>query len=352
MRSFLASVLGVLVLAAGPGCKPEPEVAAGERYGEDPDALGAEPEAFASFAGPQRVLNLRAYEGQVRQLTTDDPEGRFVEGARVQAYRRFSQNEVDMLLVADVDTLQTAVLPSDWMSVHSTPAVPATSRRERLDATFRSTNTPVSQVSRSSAPGHTRVALTVDMCQSQRPWERGFFEWAINEGVRRRGPLAINIAMTGIWARKHAAEFAQLQTWRSSGALRVTWVNHSFRHPLHCVGAVCSFLTSPNENVASEVLSEEVDLLARGETPSLFFRFPGLVHNARTVAQVSALGLYTTDADAWIAKGQPLHDGAIILLHGNGNEPAGITRFMRAMEGPWSAALRDKTLEFVALSDF
>jgi hypothetical protein len=72
--------------------------------------------------------------------------------------------------------------------------------------------------------------------------------------------------------------------------------------------------------------------------PSAIFRFPGLTHDPNRLSQLSPLSLMPLDADAWIAKGQGIHARAVVLVHGNGNEPEGITGFLRAVEEPTRAA--------------
>jgi hypothetical protein len=79
-------------------------------------------------------------------------------------------------------------------------------------------------------------------------------------------------------------------------------------------------------------------VLARGMIPSAIFRFPGLVHDANRLRQLSRLSLMPLDADGWIAKGQPIHPRAVVLVHGNGNEPEGIVGFLRQVESPARAA--------------
>jgi hypothetical protein len=66
-------------------------------------------------------------------------------------------------------------------------------------------------------------------------------------------------------------------------------------------------------------------------TPSVFFRFPGLVSDAKTVQAIHDLGLITIGSDTWIAKGQKVKEGSIILLHGNKNEPKGVEMFLEIL---------------------
>lgn len=319
--------------------------------GEDPDALGGEPPEFEPYVAGRPITAFAPYAGVPRLLTEAYAPAELSLGAKVQAYRSFKQGDQLLLLVLDLESLRTNVVSAAWLEAHSIETTGEGTRRAHVDGRTRARGLPLNSVTAAGQAGLTRAALTVDMCQSSKPWERAFFQWVVAEGRRRGEPLELNVAMTGIWAKSHPAEFAQLTTWRKQGDIRITWVNHSFRHPLHCSGRSCAFLTHPSENINSAVLLEEQDLLSRGEIPSLFFRFPGLTHDERTLSGVSALGLYTLDGDAWLAKGQSIHDGAVILVHGNGNEPEGIRRFFSAVNGAWASPLADKRLHFVSMND-
>ena len=184
-------------------------------------------------------------------------------------------------------------------------------------------------------------ALTIDMCQSHKPWEKRLFDWAVALSDRLHEAVPLGIAMTGVWAKAHPAELDQLLAWQRGGKLAITWVNHSSTHPLHCLDASCrraEFLTAASVDFDEEVLGEERVVLARGMVPSTLFRFPGLVHDANRLHQLQRLSLMPLDADGWIAKRQPIRSGAVVLVHGNGNEPEGIVGFLRQVEAPARAA--------------
>ncbi len=80
-----------------------------------------------------------------------------------------------------------------------------------------------------------------------------------------------------------------------------------------------------------EILDTERLLIANGETPSLFFRFPGLVSSDPLMETVRKFHLVTLGADAWLAIGQKPGPGSIVLVHPNGNEPEGLRRFAAAI---------------------
>lgn len=126
----------------------------------------------------------------------------------------------------------------------------------------------------------------------------------------------------------HSADLDWLKTEEQQGALRITWVNHSFHHRVsNHLPLRENFLLEPGTDLESEILDTERLMLANGILPSAFFRFPGLVSNAGAFLRVVDLGLIPIGSDAWLAKGQWPREGSIILVHGNGNEPMGIEKF-------------------------
>ena len=46
------------------------------------------------------------------------------------------------------------------------------------------------------------------------------------------------------------------------------------------------------------------------------------------VDRIVGFGLVPTGSDAWLAKGQTPRPGSIVLVHGTGNEPLGVRRFL------------------------
>jgi len=108
----------------------------------------------------------------------------------------------------------------------------------------------------------------------------------------------------------------------------ITWINHSANHKLNeDKKGRLMFLTSSDTNIDSEILEVESELLHRSQMPSIFFRFPGLVYDKSLLENLKRMSLIAIDSDTWINKGQNIHDGSIVLLHGNGNEHIGIIKF-------------------------
>jgi hypothetical protein len=168
--------------------------------------------------------------------------------------------------------------------------------------------------------------VTGDLCPSRKPLARAFLASLARSGTRT--PVAL--AITGLWLARHGADFRWLRDQKASGALAITWVNHSFHHP-YGPGRPreTNFLLTPGVDIAAEILDTERLLVANGETPSVFFRFPGLVSNAALIEVVHRHHLIVLGADGWLAFGPPLRPGAILLAHPNGNEPQGLARFSK-----------------------
>ena len=146
------------------------------------------------------------------------------------------------------------------------------------------------------------------------------------EAASPHAPVALSIS--GLWLIHHFDDFRWLVGERNSGALDILWVNHTYHHPYHRkLPDDANFLLSMGVDPEEEILDTERLLIANGETPSLFFRFPGLVSSDPLMQAVSQFHLVTLGADAWLAIGQKPGHGSIVLVHPNGNEPKGLALF-------------------------
>ena len=174
-----------------------------------------------------------------------------------------------------------------------------------------------------AAPGDF---VTGDLCPSKRPLDRAFFTRL--ETASDRAPVALGIS--GLWLVDHFDDFRWLIDQRNAGALDILWVDHTYHHPYrHDLPLGSNFLLTRGVDPEAEILDTERLLIANGETPSLFFRFPGLVSSDPLMQAVSRFHLVTLGADAWLAKGQQPERGSILLVHPNGNEPKGLAMFAR-----------------------
>ena len=166
--------------------------------------------------------------------------------------------------------------------------------------------------------------VTGDLCPSEKPLDRRFFMRLESAGPH--APVALSIS--GLWLIHHFDDFRWLVDERNAGALDILWTNHTYHHPYHSkLPDAANFLLSKGVDPEEEILDTERLLIANGETPSLFFRFPGLISSDPLMQAVSQFHLVTLGADAWLALGQKPGRGSIVLVHPNGNEPRGLTLF-------------------------
>jgi hypothetical protein len=171
--------------------------------------------------------------------------------------------------------------------------------------------------------------VTGDLCPSLRPLDRAFLQSL----EKPASPMPIALSISGLWIMHHAEDFAWLRREKAEGRLDITFVNHSFNHSYQ-LGLPDSenFLLMPGTDPEHEILDVERLLIANGETPSAFFRFPGLISDARWMENLRKDHLIPLGAAAWLALSQKPDPGAIVLVHPNGNEPLGLSDFKRLRE--------------------
>lgn len=155
------------------------------------------------------------------------------------------------------------------------------------------------------------IVISIDLCPSSKRYDKKLFK-ALEEIGRKRGkPVPVAIAVSGKWIINHVDELEEIRKMY----LDITWVNHSYSHPVEN-----DFCDNPNVDFISEV-QKNIDLFRKYQLKvSEFFRFPGLIHNKQRLAELARMGYIALDADAWLGKGQEIHGGSIVLIHGNGNE--------------------------------
>jgi hypothetical protein len=178
-----------------------------------------------------------------------------------------------------------------------------------------------------------RLAVTVDLCWSLRPFEETFFD-SIPRLALENGGAAATVFVSGRWIDQHPAEMEALIDLSHKPGVDLTWGLHSWVHPKS--GGFMNDL-SP-EAVREDTLRLERELFAWGIVPTVYYRFPGLIHDEARLRTILAMDLLPIDSDAWVAvqggthpHGRPTRDGSIVLVHGNGNEPRGVARFEKWM---------------------
>ena len=147
--------------------------------------------------------------------------------------------------------------------------------------------------------------------------------------MARQGPhTPVALSISGGWLARHGADFDWLRQQARAGAIDITWVNHSYRHPFKkSAPDDRNYLLAPGVDPDDEILRTERLLIANGQVPSLFFRFPGLVSSAPLMQATRRHHLIALGADAWLALNQRPRSGSIVLVHPNGNEELGLRMF-------------------------
>ena len=269
-------------------------------------------------------------EAHITEYRVIRTPARDASGRLLLAIRSFRSDGAAHLLVVDPVTFQSLDLPAATLKLSGAAAEPSLRSSPFMRALERYDSPPYPLQNGGATRAEAKVDgmfLTVDLCPSRRPFERELFQAlaATGKGV----PVPVAVSISGVWLAKHPEEFSYLKRESAAGRLAITWMNHSFHHvydpraPL-----VRNFLLTPGTDFSSEVLELEKLLLARGVVPSPFFRFPGLVSDAATVARLRELSLIPIGSDAWLAKGESPGKGSFILVHGNGNEPKGVKLFL------------------------
>lgn len=242
------------------------------------------------------------------------------------AIRFFKKDKISSFLVVNPISLKTKILNVNDISLKnpSRSKKPSSNQYAFLIKTpyFRELSLDRTHIVHGHTMGQSAI-LTVDLCPSTKKFEKNFFDTL--EQYKKPFPIAISIS--GLWILKHPDEFGYLIDLQSQGKLAITWVNHGFTHLYYSDKAIKeNFLLSPQVDFENEILLTEKLLLEANQTPSVFFRFPGLIDNEQRIKQLKEYGLLALGADAWLGKDQEIQEGSIVLIHGNGNEPLGIKR--------------------------
>jgi hypothetical protein len=253
------------------------------------------------------------------------------DGAHRVAIREMRLSGAPALLLADPETLATQLQSAACWTCHD------------IDESALKTTRMMRAVEKSAeAPELTKrgflenaglthgdgdgAFLTGDLCPSTKPMDRDFIERLAGEGPHT--PIALSIS--GLWLTHHYRDYLWLLEKQASGAIDILWTNHSYHHPFkRGVAFDRNFLLTPGVDSDAEILDTERLLIANGQTPSLLFRFPGLISNAELMQAARRHHLISLGADAWLALRQRPRPGSIMLVHPNGNEPAGLRLFYR-----------------------
>ena len=249
------------------------------------------------------------------------------------AIRAMRLDGEDLFLAVDPETLDTSLeRAACWTCAATSPEAQAGTRF------IRAVDHYATQPGKKTAPGASWLAnaglaasphsegafVTGDLCPSLRPLDRSFLQSLEQKDAAT--PVALSVS--GLWIERHAEDFRWLRREKAEGRLAISFVNHSYHHPYRPgLSDGQNFLLVPGLDRQSEVLDVERLLIANGETPSVFFRFPGLISDRAWMDILKADHLIPLGSDAWLALLQEARPGAIVLIHANGNEPFGLSRF-------------------------
>ena len=239
--------------------------------------------------------------------------------------RTFDSDGHRKQLVVNVDTLQTSI----QLVVHTLGHPCGPSRYKHL--LDQASAAPYPLTNDGLTHQHDGIALTTDLCPSSKAgFERRLYQTLI-EHIKT--PVPVTLFVSGRWIAHHEEALAQLRRWDLKKKLAITWGNHTGTHPYHPSKPLKhNFALSAGYDLKADTLKLEKMLLERGIIPSVFFRFPGLVSDQKSIESIRELGLITIGSDTWIAKGQKVKKGSIILLHGNKNEPKGVEMFLEILD--------------------
>jgi hypothetical protein len=253
------------------------------------------------------------------------------EGGERVAIRSMSLDGESALLLADPRTLETHLQRAAcWTCADVDETALADTRMMRAIARAAEAPGLVHRGFLANA-GLTRGErgggyFTGDLCPSSKPMDRDFL--ATLAGATEPTPIALSIS--GLWLKHHFADYRWLVDGEREGKFTVTWTNHTYTHPYKKgLAESANFLLLPDVNPEYEILETERLLIANGGTPSLFFRFPGLISSSPLMRAVREHHLISLGADAWLALNQRPRDGSIMLVHPNGNEELGLKLYQR-----------------------
>lgn len=278
----------------------------------------------------QSFDNIKRYKVNYALATASD--GKWI------ALRSFVNGSDKYLLLVDPQTLHTVVKPAaglklDQLEIGNVRAIFKNSPYVKaLDAALLNDKNLQNSGIDHAIPQEKGIALTIDLCPSHKGLDRIIFQQLLTEFKKIQQPVPLALSVSGKWMLRHQADLDWLKGLTAQNELDITWINHSYNHEVNSLPLAENFLLSKNTNLDTEVLENEKLMLKNGLVPSVFFRFPGLISSQKLVESIVNYGLVPVGSDAWLAKGQAVHSGSIVLIHGNGNEEIGVKDFIRLLQ--------------------
>ncbi len=255
------------------------------------------------------------------------------------AFRRFENDGKTWLLLVEPRTLNTKVDEASLYQLKPTTLTEArqlfsnTAYTNALTAAEKQSSTIQDAGIVQAMPKEAGINLTIDLCPSHRVLDRRIFTDVFREFAKVEPHPPVAISVSGLWMKDHEADLNWLKQQELNGHIFITWINHTYNHRVDPKKPLKeNFLLEPGTNINYEVLETEKTMLQNGLLPSVFFRFPGLVSDAKLLYEITGFGLIPIGSDAWLAKGQKAIPGSIVLIHGNGNEPIGVNDFISLLK--------------------
>jgi len=251
-------------------------------------------------------------------------------------FRKFLLQGKEHFLVIDPNTLSTDIIAAPKTSTQEI-TWEAVNREFKNFPYIRLIDSSIKNSSNLQDAGITHVMpdqkgidLTIDLCPSHRPIDKKIFTSIISEFEKVDSPVPLAVSVSGVWMEKHQEDLNWLKELIRQKKIEVEWINHSFHHRVSATKPLKeNFLLEEGTNINEEILDTERKMIEEGLVPSCLFRFPGLVSDKSLYKKVTDFGLLPIGTDAWLAKGQKVYDGSIVLVHGNGNEPLGVEDFLK-----------------------
>ncbi|MFP9112470.1 polysaccharide deacetylase family protein [Flavobacterium sp. RHBU_3] len=273
------------------------------------------------------------------------------KGETVIITRSFTYNNTPSFLYTDLKTLNTGIISAKEIKITPTPLTQL--KAQFIDTPYTKALATAENQSFSlqdaglihGYPKEHGITLTIDLCPSHKKLDRVIFTTLIEEFSKTLQPVPIALSITGRFMLTHTDDILWLKDLEKQGKIKITWINHTYNHHYDPKAPLTeNFILKPGTDISFEILGIEIALLQHGLTPSVFFRFPGLVSDNKAVTTVTDFGLIPIGSDAWLAKGQQATNGTIVLIHGNGNEPVGVKDFITLLHTEKEKAMANQWL--------
>lgn len=272
----------------------------------------------------------------VSEYTPELSSCKLSTGETLFVLRRFTLNNASATLAVEPKTLKSHIVSADCLSECKDIQESEYENSHYGDIHGHSVSAPFPLQNdglTEGLSGKKQLALTIDMCPSKKGISKNVYDKLVAIAKSSGTAFPVGIAMTKTWMTTYSTHFSWLKEQAIDNRLNILWINHSDTHPYKAnVALENNFLLSSGVDFTKEVLGTEKALVAGGVTPSLFFRFPGLVSSKKLILQLADWGIIPLGSKAWLAKGEKPKKDSVILIHGNQNEPAGEQAFLNFVE--------------------